>query len=263
MENATETPTQNTTMELYTSPAGRSLPVVRDNGPHQNLLDTARFNQLWCIADVYAKSKIVPDHFKGDPASVFVVLEMALRVGAHPFQALQNCYVIHGRPAWEGKFIIALINTSGLLDGVLDWKHNGKQGDDGGWICFATLKGGKKIQKELTWKEVKAEGWLGKQGSKWASMPEMMFAYRSAAQLARKYFPQVLLGMYSRDEVEDDMAPGAPRVLVEVTPPTQGPVGAELPEAAPAVLAEPQAATRRGRSQTLFEQISKDGGGVR
>jgi hypothetical protein len=50
---------------------------------------------------------------------------------------------------------------------------------------------------------VKGEGWLNKSGSKWQTMPELMFRYRCAAFFARTFCPDVLNGLQTADEVRD------------------------------------------------------------
>ena len=50
---------------------------------------------------------------------------------------------------------------------------------------------------------VKGEGWLDKSGSKWKTMPEQMFTYRAASFFARKYCPDVLMGLQTVEEVRD------------------------------------------------------------
>jgi hypothetical protein len=50
---------------------------------------------------------------------------------------------------------------------------------------------------------VKSEGWLQKTGSKWQTMPELMFQYRAASFFGRLYAPDILKGMQTVDEVKD------------------------------------------------------------
>ncbi|WP_247842561.1 recombinase RecT [Pseudomonas sp. MWU12-3103b] len=47
------------------------------------------------------------------------------------------------------------------------------------------------------------EGWLTKNGSKWLTMPEVMLRYRAASMLGRLYAPELLMGLQTREEVED------------------------------------------------------------
>jgi hypothetical protein len=53
---------------------------------------------------------------------------------------------------------------------------------------------------------VKSEGWLAKPGSKWKTMPELMFRYRAAAFFGRLYAPDILMGMQTAEEVMDVVA---------------------------------------------------------
>jgi hypothetical protein len=55
----------------------------------------------------------------------------------------------------------------------------------------------------------KAEGWLDKPGSKWKTMPELMLKYRAAAFFGRLYAPEIMMGLYSADEVVDIAANNA------------------------------------------------------
>jgi hypothetical protein len=47
------------------------------------------------------------------------------------------------------------------------------------------------------------EGWYGKNGSKWQSMPDLMLRYRSAAFFGRIYAPELLMGLPSSEESRD------------------------------------------------------------
>ena len=49
----------------------------------------------------------------------------------------------------------------------------------------------------------KKEGWFGKSGSKWQTMPELMLRYRAATFFGRLYCPEITLGMKSMEEVID------------------------------------------------------------
>mgnify|MGYP001558275757 FL=1 len=60
---------------------------------------------------------------------------------------------------------------------------------------------------------VKAEGWHSKQGAKWASMPGQMFRYRAATFWARVFAPEVSMGIYTADEIED----ARPALAIDVT----------------------------------------------
>jgi hypothetical protein len=49
----------------------------------------------------------------------------------------------------------------------------------------------------------KEEGWSTKSGSKWKTMPQLMLRYRAAAFLIRTTAPEIGLGLYTTDELQD------------------------------------------------------------
>ncbi|ARD11380.1 hypothetical protein [Pseudomonas savastanoi] len=158
-----------------------------------------------------------------------VALNMALRMGADPLMVMQNLYVIEGRPSWSSQFIIAMLNSCGRFSPLrFDLSEPGKAEE---LTYSATFwKDGKKVTEErkakikhqtcTAWVIEKEtgdrlngptismqmaidEGWLTKNGSKWLTMPEVMLRYRAASMLGRLYAPELLMGLQSREEVED------------------------------------------------------------
>ncbi|MGL6045045.1 MAG: hypothetical protein ACRC02_01135 [Vogesella sp.] len=47
------------------------------------------------------------------------------------------------------------------------------------------------------------EGWYGKSGSKWQTMPEVMLRYRTASFFGKLYAPELLMGLQTAEEVHD------------------------------------------------------------
>jgi hypothetical protein len=47
------------------------------------------------------------------------------------------------------------------------------------------------------------EGWLKKNGSKWQTMPQVMLRYRAASFFARMNCPELSIGLYSKEELDD------------------------------------------------------------
>jgi hypothetical protein len=69
---------------------------------------------------------------------------------------------------------------------------------------------------KVTLSMAKNEGWVSKAGSKWKTMPELMFRYRSAAFFGRLYAPDILMGMQTAEEVFDAVQVQTP-TIEEVT----------------------------------------------
>jgi hypothetical protein len=168
---------------------------------------------LWRLATSYSRSKIVPEQYRGNPDDCFIACQMAFRWKADPFMVMQSSYVVHGKPGIEGKLAIALINSSGKIKGRVKYKFHG-EGKTRACTAYATdAESGETVESTVTWAMVEAEGWLGKSGSKWKTMPDVMFTYRSATFLVRQFYPEVLMGMRTVDELHDSEEDATPRKM--------------------------------------------------
>ena len=66
-----------------------------------------------------------------------------------------------------------------------------------------SLRGETLERPSVSIKLAKAEGWYGKSGSKWQTMPDPMLRYRAATFFGRLYAPDLLMGMQTQEEVMD------------------------------------------------------------
>jgi len=168
----------------------------------QMFFDVAKFEFAQRVAQVFAKSTMVPEHFRNNIGNCIIALNYAERTGTDPFMCMQKMYIIHGKPAVETTFAVAMFNASGKFT-ELEFDMDEKKTK---CVAYATkVKTGKLIRgPEVSLEMARAEGWMSKQGSKWKTLPEMMLMYRSAIFFIRQYAPEVLLGMMSREEIFDE-----------------------------------------------------------
>lgn len=174
------------------------------------------------IATVLSNSSLVPDAYKKNVPNTLLALEMANRFGGTvtPFQVMQNLDIIFGVPSWKSKFEISLLRSCGRFKNIgWEWhrrdddsKVDLKRNDDqfGCRMVATSVETGKELKGTwITWAMVRAEGWdkrKDKRGniiSKWPTMPEQMFQYRSASFFADIHAPDLLNGLNSVDEVLD------------------------------------------------------------
>lgn len=157
------------------------------------------------MANLLASSKIVPTTFQGDIASSLIALNMAQRMGADPLQVMQSLFIVHGKPSFSSAFLIACFNQCGRFSPIR-YEFEGEEGTDE-WGCraYTTEKSTGEVIKgvKVTIGMAKAEGWYGKAGSKWKTMPELMLRYRSASFLIRSTAPEISLGFQTTEEVRD------------------------------------------------------------
>ena len=156
-------------------------------------------------AKLLAQSSLVPKEYQGNIPNCVIALNMSARMNADPLMVMQNLYIVHGRPGWSSQFLISTFNTSGRFS-ALRYEWVGKQGtDDYGCRAWAIEKEtGERLEgSTITIDLAKQEGWYGKNGSKWQTMPQQMLMYRAAAWFIRAYAPELAMGMHTADEIID------------------------------------------------------------
>ena len=165
------------------------------------------YDQLMNMANMLAKSTIVPVMYQNRPENTFVALDMASRMGISPMVVMQNLYVIQGKPSWSGQAMASLIRNSGQFKNVT-LHYIGKEGTDtwGAYVTATRASDGLEIKgATVTIATAKKEGWYQKGGSKWQTIPELMLAYRAYAWFGRVHAPEIMMGLQSTEEVYDSV----------------------------------------------------------
>ena len=157
------------------------------------------------MAKALAESTIVPVVYQKNPSNCLIAIEMAQRMGVSPMMVMQNLYPIQGRPSWSSQFLIARINNSRKFDIELQYEET-KDKDGKPFSCTAwTTKDGRRVDgMTVDMQMAKDEGWIAKNGSKWKTMPQLMLRYRAASFFSRLNCPEVAMGLYTREEMEDN-----------------------------------------------------------
>lgn len=156
-------------------------------------------------ATLLANSTLIPKEFQKHIANCYIAMNLALRLKADVLLVMQNLYVVHGRPGWSAQFLTATCNQSGRFS-ALRYEFIGEAGKDTyGCRAYAIEKetGERLDGPPITMAMVKAEGWLNKAGSKWQTIPDLMFRYRAAAWFVRTYAPEIAMGLPTADELAD------------------------------------------------------------
>lgn len=156
------------------------------------------------MAKALAESTIVPQTYQNNPSNCLIAIEQAQRMNISPLMVMQNLFPIQGRPSWSSKFLIASINASHKFDMELQYDET-KDKDGKPYSCVAwTMKNGRRVEgMEVNMQMAKDEGWLGKNGSKWKTMPQLMLRYRAASFFSSLNCPELTMGIYTKEEIED------------------------------------------------------------
>jgi hypothetical protein len=157
------------------------------------------------VAKMFAASNLMPASYKGNIADCMLCLNMAARMKADPIQVAQNLVIVQGRPTWSSQFLIATFNTCGRFTALRYEFFGDKNTDDYGCRAVATERetGEKLVGTDVTIAIAKSEGWYGRNGSKWKTMPQQMLTYRAASWFVRAYAPELSMGLHTAEEAID------------------------------------------------------------
>lgn len=183
-------------------PVALSTPAALGNNA-SIFMDPNAFSQIARAARVWAKTAVIPEHYRNKPEDCMVAIDMANRMGVSPLMVMQNLYVVKGKPSWAGQACMALIQNCGKFRSVRH-VYTGEKGKEsrGCYVTAIRIEDDSRADgTEITMEMAKAEGWMS--NPKWRNMPEQMLAYRAAAFFARVHCPEALMGMQTAEEAED------------------------------------------------------------
>lgn len=179
------------------------------------------------FATLMADSKAtVPVHLAGKPADCLAVTMQAAQWGMNPFAVAQKTHVVNGTLGYEAQLVNAVVSSSNLLATRLnyrwdgDWsKVNGKSDKSPSLtVTVSAVLKGEAEPRELTISMAQA----GVRNSPlWEQDPRQQLAYLCVKRWARLHAPDVLLGVYTPDELQET----APRVERDITPPARNAAG--------------------------------------
>ena len=187
------------------------------------------FNRLLKISEVMANSgNFVPEHYRGKPDSCMAVVMQAARWGMDPFAVAQKTFIVgnSGVLGYEAQLVNAVINTMAPTKDRIHFEWFGawenivgrfvektssqnKKYIAPGWNlkdeagvgvrAWATLKG-ESEPRELVLMLSQAQV---RNSTLWATDPRQQLAYLAVKRWARLYCPDVILGVYTADEIDE------------------------------------------------------------
>lgn len=207
------------------------------------------FDRLRTLSTVMANSgAFVPDHFRGKPDACMAVVMQAARWGMDPFAVAQKTHIVgnSGVLGYEAQLVNAVVTNMSPTKDRLHYEWFGAwENIVGRFIEKTSSKGNKYIAPGWDLKDEAGVGirvWATMKGENeprelvlmlsqaqvrnstlWASDPRQQLAYLAVKRWARLYCPDVILGVYSPDEVEErtereiNPASGARKTVQEIT----------------------------------------------
>ncbi len=207
------------------------------------IMQAESFNNVMRMAEVMASGRAtVPKHLQGNVADCAAIVLQSMQWNMNPFPVAQKTFNINGVLGYESQLVNAVINSCAPTKDRLNFEWFGawekivgkfktvesktKKDDDGnfkkyivpawesadeqglGVRVWATLKG-EDSPRELTLLMSQART---RNSTLWTEDPKQQIAYLAIKRWSRLYCPDVILGVYTPDELEE------PTVEKDITP---------------------------------------------
>jgi hypothetical protein len=233
--------------ELAVIGDGAKHPVSNFNpdDPVSMYMDTGIFGQLQRVGLMMCASQLVPGHLRGPnrAADCALVAAQAFRWRMDPLAVAAHTFVVSGKLGYEGKFIAALINTSGKIEGRLKYEFSGTKGTPERSVRAVARLKGEDFDRDVdgTVADWRTTG----DGSPWSKKSDYdrQLRYRGAREWVRAHAPELLLGVQDEDDlaaiserdrpVRDVTPPAAQVVDVQAESTVDDPLLAGAPTTAP------------------------------
>lgn len=208
------------------------LPTMRMNNSAL-VMDERNMDKMMRLAEIMASSRTsIPQHFRGSPGDCLAVVMQSMRWGMDPYIVAQKTHLVNSTLGYEAQLVAAVINNSGVVKDRFhfewfgDWEKivgkfkevesKTKKDDNGnpkkyivpawnqadeqglGVRVWATIKGETEPRKlELLMTQARTRN-----STLWTEDPKQQIAYLAQKRWARLYAPDVILGVYTPDEIE-------------------------------------------------------------
>lgn len=171
------------------------------------------------VAQAMAKASFaVPAHLRGSPGACLAVLEYANGWGFMAYAVANKSYVVNDRLAFESQLIHSVIEMHAPLhrDSLnFEFVDEGDKRRCKVWAqCL--IRGAVKV---LTWEGTEIGKIQPKNSPLWKTKPDLQLFYNSSRDWARVFFPHILMGAYTKEELEDMPENVRADMAKDVTPP--------------------------------------------
>lgn len=212
----------------------RSPAVHHDTSVMALMMDGTNMDRMVRMSELMASGKsTVPAHLRGNAGDCMAVTMQAMQWGMNPYAVAQKTHLVNGTLGYEGQLVAAVVNNSPLMQDRLayewfgDWEKiigqfkevtSTKKLDDNGqpkkYIVPAwnladekglgiRVRGTVKGEAAPRVLELLMTQCRTRNSGLWTEDPKQQIAYLAARRWARLHTPDVLLGVYTPDELEE------------------------------------------------------------
>lgn len=168
-----------------------------DTGSGHNLTP-ANLSEVVSFSNMMAKAgKAIPIHFREQPGACMRVVLQAMKWGMDPFAVADKTYIVNDRLAYEAQLVAAVIISRSGITGRPQYEFSG-QGPTRRCAVTCIFKDGTAASYESP--EIGAI--KVKNSPLWQADPDQQLGYYAMRAWARRHAPEIIMGVYDREEVE-------------------------------------------------------------
>lgn len=201
------------------------------------IIGNSNLNAISMMAEKFSRAgDLVPKEFRGQPEKCFAAIYKGASIGLDAFTSLQRIAVVNGRATIWGDAALAVVRNTGELIHFREYfgvwvnkndlsedelkdpensemlkKFNGiirksafldTSNEKCGAACELKRLNGELILQFFTISDAKTAGLWNQ--NVWKTYPQRMIMYRARAYALRDAFPDVLEGLYLKEEIDGD-----------------------------------------------------------
>ena len=183
----------------------RTALIPVGQGPRNyHVVEFRTVGDIMDYAKTMALDPTMPPHLRNKPATCLHVIHDARGWQMDEFKVALMSFVVNGSLCYMAQMSVAVINKHAPIKGRVRYSHSG-EGDKRRCTAKATCADDGEVVEYTTPEIGKI---TPKNSPLWKTDPDQQLCYYAGRALCRRYFPDVLLGVYFRDEMVDN-----PRVV--------------------------------------------------
>lgn len=141
----------------------------------------------------------VPEHLQNNPGACLRIVFQAIEWHMSPYAVADKSYSVNKRLAYESQLIHAVVEARAPLKNRLDCKYDGEGATRTCTIIGNFLTGDTREYTTPKLGDIKV-----KNSPLWTVDPDQQLFYYGSRSWARKWCPDVLMGIYSREELREN-----------------------------------------------------------
>lgn len=193
----TKDPETNAAITVHTAPSA----VTIGSDPYRGALEPGSLNDAFQLAQTMAEVKYCGVE---SPADALGRIMTGRSLGLSAMQSLRGIYTVKGRPGIDASLMHALCLASPLC---AKFDYVPEESDDKKATFIAQRRGGEPVKHTFTIEDAYALGVVtrgeNEKDNNWNKSRRAMLRARARSELARIVFPDIIFGMYSREELEE------------------------------------------------------------